>query len=98
MESNGAPLQVTDGSFERDVLGSKIPVLADFWATWCSPCRAVAPTLEELSRELSGRVMIAKIDVDECPLTATRFRIQSIPTFVLFEGGKPLASMSGAQP
>ncbi len=93
-----AIIAVGDDSFERDVLGAKGPVLVDFWAEWCGPCRAVAPVLENLSKELAGQVTIAKVDVDAAPKTAARFRIQSIPTFVLFQDGKPLAALQGAQP
>jgi thioredoxin len=91
-------LKVTDQTFERDVLKADRPVLVDFWATWCAPCRQVAPILEELSEEMKDVVTIAKVDVDACPETAVRFRIQSIPTFVLFDKGKPLGAMQGAAP
>lgn len=91
-------VHLTDATFEKEVLGAGRPVLVDFWAKWCAPCRAVAPVLEQLAAELADRVTIAKVDVDECPIVATRFRIQSIPTFVLFEGSKVLGAMQGAQP
>jgi thioredoxin 1/putative thioredoxin len=92
------PIKVTDETFDKDVLGAQKPVLVDFWATWCAPCRAVAPTLDELAGEMKDSLTIAKVDVDASPKTAARFRIQSIPTFVLFDKGKPLAAMQGAQP
>jgi thioredoxin len=92
------PLQITDATFERDVLQADRPVFVDFWATWCAPCRAVAPVLEEIAEEMKDVVTIAKVDVDQCRETAARFRIQSIPTFVLFDKGKPLGAMQGAAP
>lgn len=91
-------INVTDETFERDVLRSAKPVLVDFWATWCAPCKTVAPALEALSDELADRVTIAKVDVDECPRTAGALRIQSIPTMVLFVDGRPVQAVQGAQP
>lgn len=91
------PLKVTDTTFDRDVLGAARPVLVDFWATWCAPCRAVAPIIDELAAELKDTVLVAKVDVDESPIIATRYRIQSIPTFVLFDKGKPVSALQGGQ-
>lgn len=91
-------LKVTDATFERDVLKADRPVLVDFWATWCAPCRQVAPILEELAAELKDTITVAKLDVDEAKQTAARFRIQSIPTFVLFDKGKPIGALQGAAP
>jgi thioredoxin 1 len=93
-----ATLKVDDSTFEREVLGASQPVLVDFWATWCGPCRAVAPILEELSEAFADVLTIAKLDVDAAPRTAERFRIQSIPTLVLFDGGKPIQAVQGALP
>jgi thioredoxin 1 len=92
------PVKITDATFERDVLQADRPVLVDFWATWCAPCRAVAPVLEELANDMKDVLTVAKVDVDECKQTAARFRIQSIPTFVLFDKGKPLGAIQGAVP
>lgn len=91
-------ITVTDATFERDVLASEVPVLVDFWATWCQPCRIVAPILEELSEAYAGRLTIAKLDVDANPQIASLLRIQSIPTLVMFAGGQPVEAVQGALP
>lgn len=90
-------LEVTDATFDSAVLASERPVFVDFWAAWCGPCRAVAPVIEELARELPA-VQFAKVDVDRNPAISGKLRIQSIPTFVLFERGKVLGALQGAQP
>lgn len=90
-----AEIILTADNFEAEVLQSDIPVLVDFWATWCGPCMMLAPTIEELSRELAGKVKVCKVNVDEQPLLATQFKIVSIPTLLLFENGEIKASSLG---
>ena len=90
------PTKVTDGSFDQDVLNSDAPVVVDFWAEWCGPCHAIAPALEELATELDGKVTIAKLNIDENPQTAIRYGVRSIPTLILFRGGREVARQAGA--
>jgi len=89
---------VTDTSFQTDVLDSDVPVLVDFWADWCGPCKMIAPALEEISEELGGRVTIAKVDIMDNPEVAGRMGVQSIPLMVLFKNGEPVAQKLGAAP
>lgn len=93
-----ATAKITDSSFETDVLKSEEPVLVDFWAEWCGPCRMIAPALEEISGEMSGAVKIAKLNIDENPNIAVRYGVRSIPTLILFQGGKQAATLVGAYP
>lgn len=93
-----ATVTVTDETFDRDVLQSDRPVLVDFWATWCAPCRMVAPILEEISKEYADSVKVAKVDVDQSPMVAQRYQIRSIPTLILFERGQPKQAVQGALP
>ncbi len=92
------PIHITDGTFEEEVLKNDVPVLADFWAEWCGPCRTIAPILEEIAEEYEGRLKIAKINVDENPEAPVRFGIQGIPTLILFKDGKPVERLVGAMP
>ena len=89
---------VTDQSFASDVLGASGPVLVDFWAEWCSPCRMIAPALEEISAELGDKVTVAKLNIDENPDTPSRYGVRGIPTMLLFNGGQPIAQKVGAAP
>jgi thioredoxin 1 len=90
--------KVTDASFDKDVLQAGQPVVVDFWAEWCGPCRMIAPALEEISSEMAGKVTVAKLNIDENPDVALRFGVRSIPTLILFSGGKPAAIQVGALP
>ncbi|MGA8543707.1 MAG: thioredoxin [Mycobacterium sp.] len=92
------PITVTDASFTTDVLDSPTPVLVDFWAPWCGPCRAVAPILEQIAREHGDKLTVAKLDIDANPLTAQRFQVASIPTMMVFKGGVPTTRLVGARP
>lgn len=88
---------VTDATFQQDVLQSKIPVFVDFWAPWCGPCKIVSPVVEELGKEYEGKVKVVKLNVDENPDTAGMYSVMSIPTLMLFKNGQPVKSMVGAQ-
>ena len=90
--------KVTDASFDSDVLGSSEPVVVDFWAEWCGPCRLISPALEEIATELDGKVKIAKLNIDENPDIAVRYGVRSIPTLILFKNGEPAAMQVGAVP
>jgi len=94
----GKPIAVTDDTFEAEVIKAKIPALVDFWAPWCSPCRMVAPLVEELATEYEGKVLFAKVDVDENPKMANKYGIMSIPTLLIFKGGNPVSHIVGFRP
>jgi len=89
---------VTDDNFGQEVLGADGPVLVDFWAEWCGPCRMIAPALEELSTELGEKVTIAKLNIDDHPVTPARYGVRGIPTMILFKNGEPAATKVGAAP
>ena len=89
---------VTDASFETDVLKSAQPVLIDFWATWCGPCRAIAPVVEQLAGEYAGKVKVVKVNIDENPKTPTAYDVRSIPTLLMFKDGKVVGQIVGAVP
>ncbi|HVF69792.1 MAG TPA: thioredoxin [Xanthomonadales bacterium] len=87
----------TDANFKSDVLDSSTPVVVDFWAPWCGPCRIVSPTIEELAKDYEGRVLVGKMNVDDNPETAGQYGVMSIPTIMIFKGGQPAKSIIGAQ-
>ena len=91
-------IEIKEANFETEVLQSKQPVLVDFWAEWCGPCRTVAPVLEEVAGELKGRLKIVKLNVDENPETAAKYGIQSIPTLMIFKNGEMASRQIGAAP
>ena len=93
-----APVQVTDGSFEDLVVNSETPVLVDFWAEWCGPCKMIAPILDEIAKDMDGKLVIGKLDIDVNQDTAMAFGVMSIPTLLLFKNGEPVERIVGYQP
>jgi len=89
---------VTDDSFQQDVIGADKPVLVDFWAEWCGPCRMIAPALEEISNELGEKVTVAKLNIDDNPDAPAKYGVRGIPTMILFKNGQPAATKVGAAP
>ena len=89
---------VTEATFANDVLGSTKPVLVDFWAEWCGPCRMIGPSLEDISKEMDGKLKIVKVNIDENPMAPTRYGVRSIPTLLLFKNGQVAATKIGAEP
>ncbi len=96
--AQAAPIPVTDATFERDVIQNDMPVLVDFWAPWCGPCRMIAPTVEKLASEYAGRLHVAKVNTDENPRWAQHYQIRGIPTLLLFKGGEVIDRLVGMQP
>ncbi len=94
----GATKAVTDATFVSDVLQSDKPVLVDFWADWCAPCKKVEPLLAEIAGEMEDKVTIVKLNIDENPETARAYRVMSVPTLTIFKGGEPISSVAGAKP
>lgn len=93
-----APIKVSDSSFQNDVLGAPKPVVVDFWAEWCGPCRMIAPALEELAEELKDKVTIAKVNIDENPGIPTKYGVRGVPTLMIFQDGQVAATKVGALP
>ena len=91
-------IEVTDASFDVDVLSAEGPVLVDFWAEWCGPCKQISPALEEMAKEMGGKVTIAKVNIDENPLIPSKYGVRGIPTLILFKGGEVAATKVGAAP
>lgn len=92
------PVEVNDGDFDQVVLQAKIPVLVEFWAAWCAPCRMVAPVVEELAEEYEGRVSVVKLEVDQNPKMASKYGIMSIPSLIIFKEGSPVSNLVGFRP
>lgn len=93
-----ADVTLTDANFDGEVLKSDKPVLVDFWATWCGPCKIVEPTVEQIAKDFEGKIKVGKVDVDANQELASRYAVMSIPTFMIFKGGQPVAQFVGAQP
>ena len=91
-------VKATDTSFEQEVLKSDTPVLVDFWAEWCGPCRMIGPSLEDIAKEMDGKLKVVKVNIDENPATPSRYNVRSIPTLLLFKNGQVAATKIGAEP
>ncbi|MDQ7773202.1 MAG: thioredoxin [Elusimicrobiales bacterium] len=91
-------IQITDANFDQEVVQSAVPVLVDFWAPWCGPCRMIGPVIEELAKEYAGKVKVGKLNTDENPETASKYQISAIPTILFFKGGKMVKDAVGLQP
>ena len=91
-------VKATDTSFEQEVLKSDTPVLVDFWAEWCGPCRMIGPSLEDIAKEMDGKLKVVKVHIDETPTTQSRYNVRSIPTLLLFKNGQVAATKIGAEP
>lgn len=98
MGKDSSLLHVNDKNFATEVLNAGVPVLVDFWATWCGPCRSISPIVEELAEEFTGRIKVTKLNVDENPATPSQYGVRGIPTLILFKGGKILDQIVGAVP
>lgn len=92
---DGKPLEIVDAQFQDEVLGANTPVLVDFWASWCGPCRMVAPVLEEMARDYADKLKVVKVNVDDNPDTSSRYGVMSIPTMILFKEGAPVETIVG---
>ena len=93
-----ATLSLNDDNFEAEIANSDIPVVVDFWAEWCGPCKQLAPVLDQVAAEMAGKVKIAKVNIDEAPEAPTKYGIRGVPTLILFKGGQPVATRVGGLP
>ena len=96
--ANANLVEFGDHNFDREVLSSEVPVLVDFWAPWCAPCRMIAPSVEELATRFAGKAKVGKVNIDEHQGVASRYNVMSIPTLLVFKGGKPVGQIVGAAP